>query len=59
MMKSLENGRDIEKYLNVDEVLKYFAVNTFLVNLDSYSGECIIIIIFTKIMEFVRYFHGT
>ncbi|MDM0491304.1 CotH kinase family protein [Clostridium perfringens] len=38
MMKSLENGRDIEKYLNVDEVLKYFAVNTFLVNLDSYSG---------------------
>lgn len=38
MMKSLENGKDIEKYLNVDEVLKYFAVNTFLVNLDSYSG---------------------
>ncbi|MDZ4993352.1 spore coat protein CotH [Clostridium perfringens] len=38
MMKSLENGTDIESHLNVDEVLKYFAVNTFLVNLDSYSG---------------------
>ncbi|MGG5461346.1 CotH kinase family protein [Clostridium sp. B9] len=38
MMKSLNEGGDIEKYLNVDEVLKYFAVNTFLVNLDSYSG---------------------
>lgn len=38
MMKSLESGVNIEKNLNVDEVLKYFAVNTFLVNLDSYSG---------------------
>lgn len=38
MMESLSTGKDIESYLNVDEVLKYFAVNTFLVNLDSYSG---------------------
>lgn len=38
MIKHLNNGTDIEKYLNVDEVLKYFAANTFLVNLDSYSG---------------------
>lgn len=38
MMESLSTGNDIENYLNVDEVLKYFAVNTFLVNLDSYSG---------------------
>lgn len=38
LMKSLKTGKNIENYLNVDEVLKYFAVNTFLVNLDSYSG---------------------
>lgn len=38
LMESLKTGKDIENYLNVDEVLKYFAVNTFLVNLDSYSG---------------------
>ncbi|ELC8442708.1 CotH kinase family protein [Clostridium perfringens] len=38
MMKSLNDGIDIESHLNVDEILKYFAVNTFLVNLDSYSG---------------------
>lgn len=38
LMESLKTGKDIESYLNVDEVLKYFAVNTFLVNLDSYSG---------------------
>lgn len=38
MVKNLNEGTDIEKYINVEEVLKYFAVNTFLVNLDSYSG---------------------
>ena len=30
---------DIESYLNVDEVLRYFAANTFLVNLDSYASN--------------------
>ncbi|EQK40516.1 cotH family protein [[Clostridium] bifermentans ATCC 638] len=38
LTESLKTGKNIENYLNVDEVLKYFAVNTFLVNLDSYSG---------------------
>ncbi|MCG4723018.1 CotH kinase family protein, partial [Alistipes putredinis] len=38
LMESLKTGENMENYLNVDEVLKYFAVNTFLVNLDSYSG---------------------
>lgn len=38
MIKNLNNGENLEEYLNVEEVLKYFAVNTFLVNLDSYSG---------------------
>ncbi|HOJ12411.1 MAG TPA: CotH kinase family protein [Clostridiales bacterium] len=38
MIKALDSGENLEKYLNVEEVLRYFAVNTFLVNLDSYSG---------------------
>lgn len=38
MIKNLNNGENLEKYLNVDEILRYFAVNIFLVNLDSYSG---------------------
>lgn len=38
MIEHLDSGTDLEKYLDVDEVLRYFAVNTFLVNLDSYSG---------------------
>lgn len=38
MIKNLDSGTDIEKYLDVDEVLRFFAVNTFLVNLDGYAG---------------------
>ncbi|WP_353093528.1 CotH kinase family protein [Tissierella praeacuta] len=39
MMKSLNAGTNLEEYLDVDEILRYFAVNTFLVNLDSYAGS--------------------
>lgn len=39
MLKALNEGKDLEKYLNVDEILRYFAVNTVLVNLDSYQGN--------------------
>lgn len=38
MIKNLNDGKNLESYLDVDEILRYFAVNTFLVNLDSYSG---------------------
>lgn len=38
MIKNLNHGTNLETYLDVDEILRYFAVNTFLVNLDSYSG---------------------
>lgn len=38
MLKNLNDGTNLEEYLNVEEILKYFAVNTFAVNLDSYSG---------------------
>lgn len=33
------DGVDLEKYLNVDEALRYFAVNTALANMDSYQGS--------------------
>ncbi|MDQ0298335.1 spore coat protein CotH [Salibacterium salarium] len=39
MMDELNNGSNYEDYLNVDEILKFFAVNTALVNLDSYQGS--------------------
>ena len=39
MLEHLDSLEDIEEYLDVDEVLKYFAVNTFLVNLDSYASD--------------------
>ncbi len=40
MIKSLnEDINNIEKHLDVDEVLRYFAVNTFVVNLDSYASN--------------------
>ena len=38
MYKNLNEGTNLEEVLDVNEVLKYFAVNTFLINLDSYSG---------------------
>lgn len=39
MIKNLNEGTNLEEYLNVDEILRYFAVNTFLVNLDSYASN--------------------
>ncbi len=39
MVKSLDTGKNMDKYLDIDEILRYFAANTFLVNLDSYAGS--------------------
>ncbi|HHY29946.1 MAG TPA: spore coat protein CotH [Syntrophaceticus sp.] len=39
MIEHLNNGTDLEKHLDVDSILRYFAVNTFLVNFDSYTGS--------------------
>lgn len=39
MLDAINNGGDIEKYIDVDEMLRYFAINTALVNLDSYQGN--------------------
>ncbi len=37
-LKNISEGNDIEKYLDVDNVLKYMAVHAFAVNQDSLSG---------------------
>jgi spore coat protein CotH len=39
MLDAINNGGDLEEYLDVDEMLKYFALNTALVSLDSYQGS--------------------
>ncbi|MCI9219723.1 MAG: hypothetical protein HFH94_08300 [Lachnospiraceae bacterium] len=38
-LKNISRGTDLEKYLNIDNILKYMAVHTFSVNLDSLSGN--------------------
>ena len=38
-LKNISEGTDLEDYLNVDNVLKYMAVHTFAVNMDSLSGS--------------------
>ncbi|SDY27471.1 Spore coat protein CotH [Evansella caseinilytica] len=39
LLYAINNGEDIEEYIDVDEMIRYFAVNTALVNLDSYQGQ--------------------
>jgi spore coat protein CotH len=38
MVNELNNGSDLESVIDVDEVLRYFAVSTAMSNLDSYQG---------------------
>ncbi len=38
-LKNISNKNEIEKYMDVDNVLRYMAVHTFAVNLDSLSGS--------------------
>nr|MCR5684064.1 CotH kinase family protein [Lachnospiraceae bacterium] len=38
-LKNISEGNDLETYLDVDNVLKYMAVHTFSVNMDSLSGN--------------------
>ena len=38
-LKNISEGNNIEEYLDVDNLLKYMAVHTFVVNLDSLSGN--------------------
>ena len=39
MIKSINDGTGYEEYLNTDEIIRYFAMNTALVSLDSYQGQ--------------------
>ena len=38
-LKNLNEGTDLETYVDVDEVLRYFAANTAVVSLDSYVSS--------------------
>lgn len=38
-IKNLNSGTELEKYVDVDAVLRYLAAHTAVVNLDSYSGS--------------------
>lgn len=38
-LKALAEGDNLEEFVDVDEVLRYFAANTALVNLDSYMSS--------------------
>ena len=37
-LKNINNGTELEKYVDVDQMLRYIAVNVVVVNLDSYFG---------------------
>ncbi|ABX41090.1 CotH kinase family protein [Lachnoclostridium phytofermentans] len=38
-LENLNTGTDLEKYFDVDEILRYFAAHTVVVNLDSYISN--------------------
>ncbi|WP_346904954.1 CotH kinase family protein [Faecalicatena contorta] len=38
-LRALSTGENLESAINVDEVLRYFTVQVFVVNLDSYLGK--------------------
>lgn len=38
-LRSLSEGKDIEKHLDTDEIIRYFAVHNFVLNYDSYTGS--------------------
>lgn len=38
-LKILDSGENLEEAVNIDEVLRYFTVQVFVVNLDSYLGK--------------------
>lgn len=38
-LKALSEGEDLETYFDVDQILRYLAAHTFVVNLDSYSSN--------------------
>ena len=59
MLDVINNGGNLEEVLNVDEMLRYFAANTALVNLDHYQGDKSIITIYMKRTASFLSCHGT
>ncbi|WP_051280877.1 CotH kinase family protein [Anaerovorax odorimutans] len=37
-IKNLNEGKDLEKYFDIDQILRYLAAHTVMVNMDSYSS---------------------
>ena len=37
-LKGLASGKDLEQYLDTDELIRYFVAHVFLMNYDSYTG---------------------
>ena len=38
-LKALSEGRDLEDYLDTEEIIRYFAAHNFVLNYDSYTGN--------------------
>lgn len=38
-LKALNDGKDLESYFDMDQVIRYFAAHTFLVSMDSYYSN--------------------
>ena len=38
-LKTLDSGENLEEAVNVEQVLRYFTVQVFVVNMDSYLGK--------------------
>ena len=47
-LKSLHEEMDLETYLDTDEIIRYFAVQNFLLNYDSYTGSMLHNMVLTK-----------
>lgn len=38
-LKGLSEGKDLEQYLDTDEIIRYFVAHNFVLNYDSYTGS--------------------
>ncbi|SDB31209.1 CotH protein [Ruminococcaceae bacterium FB2012] len=38
-LKGLSEGKELDKYIDTDEVIRYFAAHNFVLNYDSYTGN--------------------
>jgi hypothetical protein len=38
-LKNLNNGTELDEFINIEDTLRYFAAQTFIINFDSYYGN--------------------